>query len=75
MLFREINGAFFENYMEHNNCARYGVTMTEHAVGIYFCEGNTDSRNLSDHYNTSSRPAQPCQVSGTAEVISPIVVK
>jgi hypothetical protein len=35
MLFREGNGASCENHTEHNNCARHGVTMTEHAVGIY----------------------------------------
>jgi hypothetical protein len=75
MLCRERNSASCENHTGHNNCARHGVTMTEHAVGISFCEGNTDSCNLSDHHNTSSWPVQPCQVSGTAEVISPIVVK
>ena len=64
-----------ENHTERNECARNSVTMTDHVVGIYFREGNTDSCNLPDHYYANSRPSLPCQVSGTAEVMSAIVIK
>jgi len=75
MLFRGRISASCENHTKRNKCARRSLKMTDHAVGIYFHEGNTDSCDLSDHYYTNSWPSLPCQVSGTAEVMSTIVVK
>ena len=75
MLFRGRISVSCENQTERNKCARHSVTMMDHAVGIYFREGNTDPCNLPDHYHTSSWPSLPCQVGGTAEVMSEIVIK